>query len=171
MTASDSYWVLVTASRYYASPGRICEVLTEIEEAHPGRPLVLVHGMCDPRQPVTHHAIRWNAATKLSHEDQGCLLGGDWLSDWIVRPRPRWRIERHPASSVPGGPLSRNETMVARMLANGASEGDGECAAFTGPCEKAACTITGPHNSHGTSHCLARAHEAGIPVRAVPGDR
>jgi len=168
---AEPYWVLVTGSRFYADYACVLATLEEIAAEHPGREMVLLHGMCDPRQPQTRFPVPWRAAERLSPEYQTRILGGDWLADRAAL-RLGWRIERRPADWERHGRKKagfiRNDEMIAEMLANGALDGNGECAAFTGPCETPGCRITRPHDSHGTAHCLNSARKALIPVRPLP---
>jgi hypothetical protein len=151
--------VLVTGSRDYLDADRIRAVLGEALAGHPGRTPVLVHGMCDPRHPATRRPVRWAVAMKLRAEDQGLLVGADWLSDWIAR-QWGWRIERHPADWQREGRQAgflRNTRMV--------SLGADLCPAFIAPCADPRCRRPQPHGSHGASHCADLAERAGIPVR------
>jgi hypothetical protein len=168
----EPYWVLATGSRYYADPATILHTLREIAAEHPGRPLGLMNGMCDPRHPLARDmAVPWRTAEKLSLKDQRGLLGGDWLSD-LAAQHLGWHIERRPADwDRHGRKLAgfiRNGEMVEEMVAIGAADGNGECIALTGLCFSARCRRPEPHESHGTADCARRAREAHIPVRPFP---
>jgi hypothetical protein len=168
---TDTYWVLATGSRYYGDPATILRALREIAAAHPGREFALMNGMCDPRHPLARDmTVPWCAAEKLPLKDQRDLLGGDWLSDLAAR-HLSWRTVRRPADWSLHGKRAgfiRNGEMVQEMVANGAAGGNGECIALTGLCLSARCRRPGPHESHGTADCMARATKARIPVRPFP---
>jgi hypothetical protein len=167
----EPYWVLVTGSRYYADPATILRTLREIAITHPGRPLGLMNGMCDPRHPLARDmTVPWRTAEKLSLKDRRGLLGGDWLSD-LAAQHLGWHIERRPADwslHGKGAGFIRNSEMVRDMADIGAACGNGECVAFTGLCLSARCRIAVPHESHGTADCIRRARGAQIPVRPFP---
>jgi len=98
---SDTYRVLVTASRYWADRAAVEHQLriAAAEAERDGLRPVLVHGQCDPRHPDTRRLIPWDTAKKMSWEVQGRYLGGDWLAEWAALnfTRVRWQVERHPA--------------------------------------------------------------------------
>jgi hypothetical protein len=188
---SEPYWTLVTGSRYFAGLDTIVRTLQEIASEHPGRPLGLMHGMCDPRHPLVHErVIPWRSAEKLSLADRKDLLGADWLAD-LAAQELGWHIERRPAdwespcrpeckpghrrtrsgkTFCPAAGNYRNGGMVQDMVAIGAPSGNGECAPFAGLCLSARCRIARPHESHGTADCIRRAREAQIPVRPFPAE-
>ena len=142
----EPYRIIVTGSRLW-DDGRF--IAATLGDAVPGRArdVVVVHGMCDPRNPATGRKIPWAAAEKLPLEDQLKLASADWLAD-------RWAAmhgataERHPADweryGKPAG-FRRNAEVVAL--------GGNLCLAFV------------KDSSRGATQCADLAAKAGIPVR------
>jgi hypothetical protein len=155
--------VLVTASRYFG-PYEVVRGELAAVAAQYGRPVQVVHGQCDPRDPDDpRKVIEWYDAEKLPLEQQKRLLGGDWLADVAAFELDWPEPERHPADwhSYPRqGGFIRSAAMV--------KAGAVLCLAFTGPCADRRCGEPRPHESHGTTYCADRARRAGIPVRPVP---
>lgn len=90
-----------------------------------------------------------------------CPTGADAIADRIARDQGM-HVETHAADWTRQGKAAgfiRNAAMV--------DLGADICLAFLMPCEKAACTKSKPHDSHGTTHCLERAAAAGIEVRNI----
>jgi hypothetical protein len=158
--------VLLTGSRTCTHRAAIRAALAETQAAHPGFRMVLVHGMCDPRHPVSRKTIRWAVAEKLSPADQRDLTGADWLAD-VAAQELGWEIERHPADWRPDGVFDKAAGFRrnALMVSLGASV----CLAFVMPCSDRKCRRPGPHGSHGASHCAQLAEAGGIPTRRVEG--
>ena len=87
-----------------------------------------------------------------------CPTGADRIAEECAKERG-WRIERHPADWDRYGSragVRRNLEMVER--------GAAVCVAFLMPCANPRCVRTDPHESHGTTHCVASTRSAGIPV-------
>ena len=169
---SDTYRVLVTASRYWADRAAVEHQLriAAAEAERDGLRPVLVHGQCDPRHPDTRRLIPWDTAKKMSWEVQGRYLGGDWLAEWCALnfTRTRWEIERHPAdwqapcrATCP----ARNHRITGR-------DGISLCPA-AGPYRNADMVALGAavalafmlDGSRGAAGCADLAAKAGIPVR------
>lgn len=161
---TEQHRVLVTGSRSYPNPAVIREVFASIAAAHPDEEICLVHGMCDPRHPVTNKRIPWETAVELPRWGQANLLGADWQADlaalelgWQVLARAAdWKRHGRAAGRI------RNAAMVNE---------DGpftECRAFPTRCREPGCLRGRPHDSHGTAHCAALARQAGIRVETHP---
>jgi hypothetical protein len=142
----ETYRILVTGSRLW-DDGLF--VAATLGDAVPGRArdVVVVHGMCDPRDPETGQMIPWAAAEKLPLKEQLRLASADWLAD-------RWAVmhgatpERHPADWKRFGKAAgfrRNAEMIPLRI--------DLCLAFI------------KDNSRGTTHCMGLAEKAGIPVQ------
>lgn len=160
---ADLYRLLVTGSRSCARYDAIRADLAETQAAHPGFRMVLVHGMCDPRHPVTGETIRWAVAGyHLPPARQRELTGADWLADVAARELG-WEIERRPADWRPGGVFDKTAGFARNALM--VSLGPDECHAWIDPCTDSKCRRPGPHGSHGASHCADLAERAGIEVR------
>jgi hypothetical protein len=140
------YRILVTGSRLWRDG---LSVAAALGDAVPGRArdVVVVHGMCDPRDPETGQMIPWAEAECLPLEDQLKLASADWLAD-------RWAVmhgatpERHPADWGRFGKAAgfrRNAEMV--------SLGASACLAFV------------RDGSRGATHCAETARKAGVPVQ------
>lgn len=156
-TPAETIRVLVTGSRWYPSPGRVAEAFDDAEKAFPGAVLLLVHGKCDPRHPVTRRRVRWAAAATWPAARKQDLLGGDWLAD-LEATRRGWPVETHAADWSQGDSagFDRNDFMIslgARLVL-----------AFTELCAKPGHARMEPHITHGTAHCAGRAEEEGIDV-------
>ena len=154
------YRVLVTGSRDWARRDIIRSALMQVEREHEESRLILVHGMCDPRHPVSGHAVRWAAAMWLPTGLAESLLGADWLASLIAGTSLGWETEPHPADWQQhrrSAGFRRNEHMV-RL-------GAGICLAFSMPCTAPRCAGRPAHGSHGTAHCAEFAQKAGIQVR------
>ena len=81
----------VTGSRRYGSPAVIHSAfLAAHDRARPHDGHVLVHGQCDPYHPDTNRPISWRRAKDGSVEEQGQLLGGDWLAEWVALGMAKW---------------------------------------------------------------------------------
>jgi len=143
---AEPYRILVTGSRTWDDTLRVAAALGD---AVPGRArdVVVVHGMCDPRDPATGLVVRWAEAEGLPLEDQLRLASADWLAD-------RWAAmhgatpERHAADWNRHGKAAGTRRN-AEMIALGADV----CLAFI------------RDGSRGATHCAEIARKAGIPVR------
>lgn len=166
----------VTGSRKYDSPAMIRgALLAAHERARPHAGRVLVHGMCDPRHPVTGRLVPWRTAERLPAAERLRLLGADWLAEQAVLEMAEqtgtWAIRRRPAEWWHAGRFDRGAGFArnARMVAE-----DGpfsEWLAFALPCSDHRCYRSDPHPSHGTAHCADLAAKAGIPVHWFSPDR
>ena len=159
-----TYRILVTGSRGWRDPAAIrMDLDAEIQRAWDlARRPVVVHGACNPRDPVTGQMIPWAHAERLPPAAQLELAGADWLADRLARQlEPAVTTEPHAADWGRFGRAAgyrRNATMVAR--------GAAACLAFLLPCTAPDCPGRDrPHDSHGAAHCAALAARAGIPVR------
>jgi len=87
-----------------------------------------------------------------------CPRGADLFADLWARKHAE--PEPHPAD---WGRYGRRAGMIrnSEMAALGADV----CLAFVGPCRAPGCRRPRPHDSHGTTDCVAKAMNAGIPVR------
>jgi hypothetical protein len=173
----DPLRIGVTGSRYYADPQAVADLLvTAHAQARPHDGHVLVHGMCDPRHPVTRNPVRWLAAMRLPRLDQRALLGADWLAAWWAAGRVagvEWQISGHPADwqapcrgecrpghrrPGPGGalicPAAGNYRNQDRIIDPGLDR----LLAFYQPGEA----------NTGTRDCVRRASRAGIDVLPAP---
>jgi len=104
-------------------------------------------------------AVRGGINLTIVHGD--CPTGADhWADKWATYQAVRQ--EKHPADwnklGKGAGPI-RNQEMV--------DAGADICLAFVCPCSKMDCSISRPHDSHGTSSTIRMAKKAGIPVRIV----
>jgi hypothetical protein len=163
---TEPYRVLVTGSRDWGNLGVIRAALAEAELRAAGRPVVLVHGQCDPRHVPSGRRIRWKAAETWPSRNQLALAGADWLSSRVAAERG-WLDEPHPADWHSYG-------KAAGFVRNGemAQAGADECDAFINWCTLPACRRAElAHGSHGASDCARLAREAGIPVRRFEGER
>jgi hypothetical protein len=152
--------VLVTGPRDWPHPEKVARYLEDVAARHPCRPLVLVHGQCDPVDRSTGDRVAWEIAACWPDSARDRLLGADWQAA-VAAGRRGWAVRGVPADwsrGAAGGP-ERN----ARMAAGGADE----CAAFLGPCTRPSCRRETAHYSHGTANCRRLAEEAGIPVRVI----
>lgn len=131
--------VLVTGSRLWGDYSCIASALA-------GATLV-VHGMCDPRDPETGLMIPWAKAERLESEDQMKLLSADWLADVWARVNGV-AYERHPADwrKLKKAAGFRRNTDMVKLGAH-------RCEAFI------------KDASRGATHCSVLAEKAGIPVR------
>lgn len=163
--------LLVTGPRDWAYPDVVASVIRETAEAHPDCDLLLVHGMCDPRERGRlQRRIPWAEALEKTAGVKEKYLGADWQSDYWARQHGGWQIRAMPADWDRLGRragMVRNEGMIAVVLARMSSGSTAECVAFTAPCTNPDCQWEQPHNSHGTAHCARRADEEGIPARRV----
>jgi hypothetical protein len=158
----------VTGSRRYGSPAVIRSAfLAAHDRARPHSGHVLVHGQCDPYHPDTNRPIPWRRAKDRSAEEQGRLLGGDWLAEWVALEMAAhdgitWQIERHPADWWATGKYDRGAGFRRNgdMVKLGADEWE----AFALPCGDHRCYRAEPHPSHGTAHCADLAVKARIPL-------
>jgi hypothetical protein len=167
----------ITGSRRYASRAVIRSALrTACRRARPHDGHILVHGQCDPYHPVTNRPVPWRRAKELPVDEQGELLGGDWLAEWVALGMARWdgivwQIERHPADWFPDASSNRYDRRAgfarnAGMVKLGADEWQ----AFALPCSDHRCYRADPHPSHGTAHCADLAVKAGIPLYSFGPD-
>lgn len=142
----EPFRILVTGSRNWDDGLFIHATLGD---AVPGRArdVVVVHGMCNPRDPVTGRPVPWVRAGRLPVQDQLRLAGADWHAElWAVlhgavpeRHAADWNAYGKPAG------FRRNAEMV-RLGAD-------LCLAFI------------KDGSKGATHCAGLAEKAGIPVR------
>jgi hypothetical protein len=158
----ETFRLLVTGSRTCARFAGVRAALAETQEAHPGQRMVLVHGMCDPRLPVTGKTIRWAVAMELSPAAQRELVGADWLAA-VAAGELGWEIEGHPADWRPGGVFDKTAGFKRNALM--VSFGVGECHAWIDPCADQKCRRPGAHGSHGASNCAQLAEANGIETR------
>lgn len=143
---SDSLRILVTGSRFYARPRLLADVLDGVAM---GRPVVLVHGRCDPRQAWgDRDPVPWNRAMMLGRMEQRLLLGGDWQAHLHAQGRG-WREEPHPAN---WRALKRKAGYVrnAEMVALGA--------------DMVVAAMQPGEANNGTRNCADLAAKAGIRV-------
>jgi hypothetical protein len=140
------YRILVTGSRTWADGEAIAAALDAAAARAGGRPLTVVHGACEPRDPATGQPVPWARAETLPWQEQLNLASADWLADRIAASRG-WSRELHPADwkrlGKPAG-HARNGEMVRA--------GAGECLAFI------------RDHSPGASGCVRLARQASIPV-------
>jgi hypothetical protein len=140
------YRILVTGSRTWADGEAIAAALDAAAARAGGRPLTVVHGACEPRDPATGQPVPWARAETLPWQEQLNLASADWLADRIAASRG-WSREPHPADwkrlGKPAG-HARNGEMVAA--------GAAEALAFI------------RDRSPGASGCVRLARQASIPV-------
>jgi hypothetical protein len=144
---TDTCRILITGSRYWPAPEIIQAAFARLQETHPGGQLVLVHGKCDPRAPLTRERVRWGKALAFTPEEQIAGLGADWLADRIATGLG-WEIEAYPADWKQYGKAAggiRNGEMIA-----------------TGPFAACLAFAAAAESNQGTIDCAAKASVAGI---------
>lgn len=137
------YRIIVTGSRDWSDRWAVAEALIQARDEAPGT------GRDQPprRMLVRHGGARGADA----HADY-------WARSW------RWLVEEHPVTKQTWRTLGaragrqRNQHMV--------NLGAELCVAFLLPCSQPTCKRPDPHGSHGTTDCIEKATEAGIPVWA-----
>lgn len=164
--------VLVTGSRVWADPDVIASDLKDAARKafQAKRRLVVVHGRCDPRRRIPGRAgvevVPWDEALELSFEDQGELLGADWLAGWLCRAHG-WEAEEHPADwagpcrpECRHGPRRRRPDGMTYCQAAGMYR---NLEMLNPPPHLGAAYIR--NGSPGASQCAREAERAGIRVR------
>ena len=133
---ADTYRILVTGSRSWPSPDRVCAELDAVL-ARTSSPLLVIHGACPAGAD---------------------MFAAGWVHANRKRPWPGVSQERHPADWGRGksAGFSRNAEMVAL--------GADLCLAFIAPCRGRPCRYSKPHGSHGADNCAYLAEQAGIPT-------
>lgn len=149
---TDIHRVIVTASRTWGEPDIIRAALGHAERGRPPDTMLLVHGACDPRDPIEPTIIiPWATAARYPWDDRMVLLSGDWHAHNHA-VRMGWRTEPHPV-----------HPREWRALGKGAGPARNKIMVKTGAEQGHAALQAGLPNE-GTLGCAILMARAGIPV-------
>jgi hypothetical protein len=150
--------VLVTGSRTFTDPVPIHDTLLAAwhdatQDGWSG--IEVMEGTADGPDTISGDWADAHLADGVGH----IQVEADWEGPCAADCRPGHRRARRGTTYCPQAGHRRNQGMVDRQPK--------VALAFIDACRSPRCTKPRPHDSHGVSHCIGAARNAGVPVVEV----